>query len=64
MRVSKRINYAAAAEYLGVKVQTLRTMVHRRQVPHVRLGGRLVVFDTATLDAWIEERSVAVNDDR
>lgn len=62
--MSKRINYSAAADYLGVKVQTLRTMVHRKQVPHVRLGGRLVVFDTEQLDAWLAERSITVNDDR
>ena len=62
--VSQRIPYAAAAKHLGLKIQTLRTMVHRRQVPHIRLGPKLVVFDTDVLDAWLNERSVAANEEK
>lgn len=62
--MSKRINYAEAAAYLGVKVPTLRSMVHRKQVPHIRLSGKLVVFDLETLDQWLSSRAVASNDDQ
>ena len=55
---SRRLTYADAAKHLGVKPSTIRSMVHRRQVPHIRLGPQLVVFDTAALDAWIQECSV------
>lgn len=62
MSESKRITYADAAAYLGIKVGTLRSMVARKQVPHIRLGGKLVRFDVAELDAWIKQHSVPVND--
>lgn len=34
------VDYAAAATYLGLPVGTLRSMVSRRQIPHVRLSAR------------------------
>jgi excisionase family DNA binding protein len=49
----KRIRYAAAAEYLGIPVGTLRYLVSRKEVPHLRLGPREVVFETDALDAWL-----------
>jgi excisionase family DNA binding protein len=60
--MSRRVNYADAAQYLGVKVPTLRSMVHRKQVPHIRLSGKLVVFDLETLDQWLRDKMVAAND--
>ena len=57
--IRPRLNYVEAAAYVGVPVGTLRSMVSRRQVPHIRLAARIVVFDVAQLDAWIAERSVA-----
>jgi excisionase family DNA binding protein len=55
---SRRVNYQEAAEYLGLKLSTLRSMVCRRRVPHIRLGPQLVVFDLAQLDAWLAECAV------
>ena len=46
-----------AADYTGLAVPTLYKMVHRRDVPFVKLG-RLVKFDVALLDAWIQEKTV------
>lgn len=57
----KRVPYAVAADHLGTKVTTLRSMVSRKQVPHIRLTARLVVFDLDQLDAWLRERAVAVS---
>jgi excisionase family DNA binding protein len=62
MTNSRRLCYADAASYLGLKVGTLRSMVHRRQVPHIRMSPKLVVFDLAALDEWLRKRSVPVND--
>jgi excisionase family DNA binding protein len=56
--VNKRITYAEAAAFLGVKVPTLRSMVCRKPVPHIRLGGKLVVFDVETLEQWLRSRAV------
>jgi len=52
-----RLSYAEAAAHLGIKLQTLRAMVCQKRVPHVRLGGRLVVFDSDVLDAWLAEKT-------
>lgn len=54
-----RVGYVDAAAHIGIKIGTLRAMVHRRQVPHIRLGPRLVVFDVAALDHWLQEHQVA-----
>lgn len=58
-RANQRIGYADAAAHLGIKLATLRSMVHRRQVPHIRLGPQLVVFDVADLDEWMAACRVA-----
>jgi excisionase family DNA binding protein len=52
------LSYPEAAAYLGVPVGTLRSMVSRRQVAHVRLSARVVKFDLADLDAMIAARRV------
>lgn len=52
------IDYAAAESLTGIRRGTLASMVSRRQIPHVRLGPRLVRFDPAELAAWIAERRV------
>ena len=33
-------------------------MVHHKRIPHVRLGGRLVLFERSTLLAWLEGNAV------
>lgn len=55
----QRLGYAAAAAYLGVTVGTLRSMVHRGTVPHLRYGPRQVRFDRQDLDRWLDDRRVA-----
>ncbi len=52
------LNYEQAAEFLGVKVGTLYSLVCRKQIPHVRFNGRNVKFRKEELDQWIEEKSV------
>jgi excisionase family DNA binding protein len=58
----KHLTYSQAAEFLNVKVPTLRSMVCRRQVPHIRLSGKMVRFDADELERWL--RGKAVNDER
>ncbi|MFH1811030.1 MAG: helix-turn-helix domain-containing protein [Pseudomonadota bacterium] len=55
------IGYAEAADILGLKHGTLYAMVSQRRIPHVRMGGRLVRFDSAELERWVESRRVAVS---
>jgi len=58
------INYSAAAELLSVSVGTLRSMVHRKQVPHVRMGPRMVRFNRDELERWLREHTVPANESR
>ena len=58
----KHLTYSQAAEFLNVKVPTLRSMVCRRQVPHIRLSGKMVRFDRDELERWMREHSVPSND--
>ena len=59
--VSQRLTYQAAADLIGVNVSTLRSMVCRKQVPHYRLGKKLVRFDRDELERWLAAHSVAAN---
>lgn len=52
------LNYADAARMIGVPVGTLYSWVGRRQIPHVRLGPRLVRFRRAEIDAWLAQKHV------
>ena len=58
--MAPRLNYREGARVLGIPVGTLRSMVCRRQVPHIRISPRVVVFDVAALDEWISLRRVDV----
>ena len=46
-----------AAEYTGLSVHTLYTMVSQRRIPYVK-AGRLTKFDLDLLDAWIKQNTV------
>ncbi len=46
------LNVQEAAEYTGLSVHTLYTMVSQRRIPFVKVG-RLTKFDLRLLDEWI-----------
>jgi len=48
---------ADAAEYLATTERHVRDMAWRRILPHVKVG-RLVRFDRADLDAWLDANRV------
>ena len=56
---TEMLTYAQAAQFMNVPVGTLYDWVHRKTVPHVRLGPRLVRFPLGALKAWLRTRSVA-----
>lgn len=58
--MTPRLSYREAARLIGIPVGTLRSMVCRRQVPHIRISPRVVVFDVAALEDWIAARRVDV----
>lgn len=56
--MDEHLTYQQTAAYLGLSVGTLYSMVARHQIPHVRLGRRLVRFPKRELDAWLAARFV------
>jgi len=52
------LDYADAAALTGIKLNTLYSMVAKKQIPHVRITTRLVRFSRRALLAWLEERTV------
>ena len=62
MTAPQLVGYGDAARLLAIPRGTLRSMVCRRQIPHVRISPRVVVFDVSALAAWLRTRCVAAND--
>jgi excisionase family DNA binding protein len=48
------------AELLSTSAQSIRHMVHRRQIPFIRLGARRVRFDQTEIRAWVDAQRVDV----
>jgi len=46
------MNLTEAAAYLGWSENTLRKLMRTTDIPHRRLGPRLVLFSRSALDAW------------
>ncbi len=47
------LDLQAAAHYLSLSYWTIRDMVSRGEIPHVR-AGRRVLIDVRDLDRWID----------
>ena len=45
------------AEYTGLSVHTLYTMVSQRRIPYVKVGRR-TMFDVGLLDDWLKQHTV------
>jgi excisionase family DNA binding protein len=59
-RRGRLLDVAGAAEYLGTSERHIRRMVEEQRLPYYKLGpGRSarLRFDTARLDAWLDEHS-------
>jgi excisionase family DNA binding protein len=57
MPSSHLIDVLAAAERLGTTERHVRNLVYRQRIPYVKVG-RLVRFDVAELERWLDERRV------
>lgn len=58
---TQMLGYRDASRLLAIPQGTLRSMVCRRQIPHVRISPRVVVFELAALESWVRERCVGVD---
>jgi excisionase family DNA binding protein len=55
------LNINEASEYMGLSKNTLYSWVCQRTIPFVKCS-RLLRFDKADLDKWIEQRKIKEND--
>ena len=56
----KTITAQEAADYIGVCIDTIYTMVRQKEIPHVRVRRR-ILFNRDTIDSWMraqEEKSL------
>lgn len=51
----KTITAQEAADYIGVHIDTIYTMVRQKEIPHIRVRRR-ILFKTDTLDAWMNQQ--------
>lgn len=55
--MNRLLSIKQTAEYTGLSPHTLYTMVSQRRIPFVKVG-RLVKFDQAILERWIQQLTV------
>lgn len=60
-QLEQRGGYDLAQQITGLKRGTLYALVSRKRIPHRRLGRRLVIFDRAELERWLEGYAVATD---
>jgi excisionase family DNA binding protein len=53
------MTYKSLAELLNVPVDTLYCWVARQEIPHTRVGARVVRFRRDEIERWLEAKSVA-----
>ena len=59
------LDYQEAAQFLGLSEFTVRRYVSKGQLPHVKLGLKLVRVEPAALCRWVEEHRIeAMNNGR
>jgi excisionase family DNA binding protein len=56
------LDYTAASQYLGIKINTLYVWVHQKRVPHVRYGRRNVRFRLSDLQEFVAAHVVTAED--
>jgi predicted DNA-binding transcriptional regulator AlpA len=52
------VDYAGLERTRGIKQVRARQLVHRRAIPHIRIGVRSVMFDLAEVDRWLDAHTV------
>lgn len=50
------LTYADVSEMLGIPRSTIAVWVHRKEIPHIRLGKRTVRFLRSDLAEWMSRR--------
>lgn len=58
----KTLTYSQVAELLNMPLSTLYSKVCRKEIPHLRMSGRSVLFDQDELLEWLNKKRVPVKD--
>ncbi|MBM4159167.1 MAG: helix-turn-helix domain-containing protein [Ignavibacteria bacterium] len=53
----------AAAEFLGVSVQTLRYWIQKKSISYYKPNGKILLFDISELEAFVRKKKVLSNDE-
>jgi excisionase family DNA binding protein len=53
----KYLNVQELSEYLGLHISTIYRKVNMNEIPHSRIGGRLL-FDIEKIDLWVEANQI------
>jgi predicted DNA-binding transcriptional regulator AlpA len=62
--IPKRLSEKDAAEFLGIKVQTLQNWRQARTAPpYYKVGGK-IIYDLREVEQWMEARRVPTASDR
>lgn len=61
--MSQVLTYKQTAEVLGLPLGTLYSMVSKGQIPHFRMGGRLVRFSKDEIEKWLFAKHVNTKGD-
>ncbi|MEC1155674.1 helix-turn-helix domain-containing protein [Cytobacillus horneckiae] len=51
----KTLTVHEVADYIGVSIDTIYTMVREKQIPHVRVRRR-IFFSIETIDSWMKDQ--------
>lgn len=54
------VDYNGFCERYNIKKPTAYSLVCRKGIPHIRLSGRMVRFDTDVVDRWFADHAVDV----
>lgn len=58
---TQMMTYRQAADLLQLPIGTVYSMVSRHDIPHVRLGPRLVRFCRDEIDQWLSAHRVSAS---
>lgn len=61
MNEEKKLNHNQAADFLGIKPQTLYNWRHQRKGPDYVLMGKKVIYLKSDLDSFIESNKIRLN---
>jgi predicted DNA-binding transcriptional regulator AlpA len=61
---AKMLSYRQMHEEYGFAVGTLYGMVNRKQIPHVRLSKRWVMFDRDEIESWLGTKKILTDNSR